>query len=175
MNGVKKLSAKLEYYILSPQVVKLWDTTWDCLVNTQYKKESHSFYKTTNPKLIVNKDHGKVSIHPLNKFKWSGGWFNIFSANLLSFVGIPDSFIGYGLDDTFIMYASETMRKYRYPIKQYILKNSVVMENHKINNTTFRNKFKTNDLRKKLLRQCNFHYKEECNLFLSKLKQAPYI
>jgi hypothetical protein len=175
LNGSKQLSGRVEYYILSPQVVKLWDNTWDCLVNSHYKQKSHSFYKTQNPNPIVNKDHGKVSIHPLNKFKWGGGWFNIFSMNLLSFVGIPDSFIGYGLDDTFIMGCAQTMREYKYPIRQYILKNLVVMENHLTSNTAFRNKFKTNDLRNKLLRHCHSHHKEEHALFLSKLKQTPYI
>ena len=76
LSGIKKVSVLSEYYILTPQVVRLWDNTWDCLVNEQYKAHSYKFHKTTDPLSIINKHHGKVNIQPINRFKWSGGWFN---------------------------------------------------------------------------------------------------
>jgi hypothetical protein len=139
LSGIKKVSVLSEYYILTPQVVRLWDSTWDCLVNEQYKTRSHKFHKTTDPLSIINKPHGKVNI------------------------------------GKYLMRCSESMRKYQYSIRQYILKNSVVMENYTDTNKSFKNNFKINDIRTELLKQTNINYKNECNLFLSKLKRVPYI
>lgn len=175
LRGLTKLSSITEYYILSPQLVKLWDNTWNCLVNNKYRMKSFNYHKVTDPRLIVNQTHGKVGIYPLRQFKWGGGWFNGFSMNLLSYVGIPDTFIGYGLDDTFIMEGARAMAKHNHSIKQYVLKNSVVMEDYINLNDTFKNNFEIYNIRNKLLKHCKENYKKECDIFLTKLKKVPYI
>jgi hypothetical protein len=175
LNGLDSVSKLQRYYIVSPQVVKLWDNTWDCLVHTLYKHEPPTFHKTTDPRSVVNQEYGKQHIKPIQRYKWGGGWFNGFSMDLLSYVGIPTSFIGYGLDDTYTMECASLMEKYRYPVKQYILKNSVVMEDYININGGLKSHFTTNDVRDELLTHTRKQYKRECEIFLSKLKQTPYI
>ena len=43
-----------EYYIVSPQTPKLWDYTWDVLVNNVYSSQQYGFEKTIDPYSILN-------------------------------------------------------------------------------------------------------------------------
>ena len=84
---------KDEWVVISPQTLRLWDDTWDCLVNDNFKCEMLNYYKKAN----INKIHTQFinknrNLKKLNLFKFAGGWFTIYSTKLLNFVGIPDSF-----------------------------------------------------------------------------------
>ena len=127
-NANKILETKHEHYIITPTVVRLWDTTWDCIVHDEFKTKSHDFYKNINCNLIETHDFGKVKLTPIKTFKWGGGWFNCISANLLKAIKIPKTFRGYGPDDTFVMECCKIMKSKNYDIQQYVLKNVVVCE-----------------------------------------------
>lgn len=123
-------------YILSPETVRLWDTTWDCLVNENfmdkpinYCREGHDPYTDSQIYGDVQLEEVRNNIYGQPNIKFGGGWFNTLSTSLLKKVGIPQSFGHYGLEDTFIMWASSFI-----PMKQYKLKNIVVCEDY-----TFRN------------------------------------
>lgn len=122
------LSKKHDHYIITPNVVRLWDSTWDCIVHKLFKDKSHNFYKSVNCDLIENHKFGKVQLVPNNTFKWGGGWFNCINARLLKKIKIPNTFKGYGPDDTFIMQCCKIMKAKKHDVQQYILKNMVVCE-----------------------------------------------
>lgn len=128
INAIELAGQNSDFFVISPQVVKLWDTTWDCIVNETYLNKSHNFYKKVNPNKIIQKNHGDVKLTSCNTFKWGGGWFNIISANLLKLIGIPNTFKGYGPDDTFVMECCKYMKSKNMNVQQYILKNMVVVE-----------------------------------------------
>jgi hypothetical protein len=117
-----------EYFIITPQVVKLWDNTWDCIVNQKYLNESFDYHKTINPYEIATDNYGIVSVEKNDGFKWGGGWFNSISPKLLSLIDIPKSFVGYGPDDTYLMACSSVLKQHGRDIQQYILRNEVVAE-----------------------------------------------
>jgi hypothetical protein len=120
-----------EYYIISPQTPKLWDYTWDVLVNNVYSSQQYGFERTIDPYSILNTDYGEVSLSPINVFKFGGGWFNLISSNLLKFTDIPDSFGPYGIDDTYVMYCCDIMKQKQLNPQQYVINNLVVAENYK--------------------------------------------
>lgn len=159
-----------DFFIISPQVVKLWDNTWDCIVNEQYLKKSHQYYKQVDPSKIIEKNHGEVSLISCNDFKWGGGWFNVISANLLKQTGIPKSFIGYGPDDTFIMECCKHMKFKNINVQQYILKNMVVVEDR------FYQQPKSS-LRKDIINfreNANKHFYTELSFFKKKINDNIY-
>lgn len=127
-NAVSVLSCKHDHYIITPNTVRLWDSTWDCLVHDTFKSKSHTFYKTIDCDKLKTHNFGNVKLIPLNTFKWGGGWFNCIDANLLKKIKIPKSFRGYGPDDTFIMQCCKIMKSKNYDVQQYLLKNMVVCE-----------------------------------------------
>tara|TARA_A100001037_G_scaffold290243_1_gene302843 strand:+ start:12280 stop:13164 length:885 start_codon:yes stop_codon:yes gene_type:complete len=115
-------------FIITPQTVRLWDDTWDCIVNDRYIKKSHNFHKKIIPNEVLSHEHGDVTLVPTDSFKWGGGWFNSISPKLLSLVGIPESFVGYGPDDTYVMQCAYLLKNRGYKIQQYILQNELIVE-----------------------------------------------
>lgn len=122
--------------IITPEVVKLWDNTWDCIVADKFSGENYGYEKRHNP-FDDSTIHDEVSINTVVNningqpiYKFGGGWFTCISSDLLKLCGIPSSFGHYGPDDTFIMHASELLRtKKNMDIQQFKLKNLVVCEN----------------------------------------------
>jgi hypothetical protein len=128
INGAKTINN--EYYIISPQTPKLWDGTWDILVNKSYQNEQYGFEKIIDPYSILTQDYGDVILSPVNVFKFGGGWFNLISTKLLQLTDIPDSFGPYGIDDTYVMYCCEIMKQKQMNPQQYVVENLVVAENY---------------------------------------------
>ena len=135
INGAKQI--KDEYYIISPQTPKLWDITWDVLVNKSYQNEQYGFEKIIDPYSILTQDYGDILLSPINTFKFGGGWFNLLSTKLLQLTDIPDSFGPYGIDDTYVMYCCEIMKQKQIKLQQYVINNLVVAENYKYRNNPY--------------------------------------
>lgn len=129
--------------IITPELVRIWDNTWDCLVNENYIDEPVGYQEKANPYLDsgIKGDVGIESVNnslsPQSRFKFAGGWFTCISGRLLRKIGIPESFGHYGYEDTFVMVASEKLVKLGVEdIQQFKLKNLVVCENYKYRNNT---------------------------------------
>ena len=166
LNGIDILKKLHTHFILSPQVVRLWDATWDCIVNEKYLNKNFKFHETQRPDEIVDREYGGVSIIRNDQFKWGGGWFNVISANLLKKVGIPKSFVGYGPDDTFLMESCKYMRTKQVDVSQYILKNMIVMEDrfYAKEKATFNTDIPN------FRQNCNKHFHSELNFFKKTIK-----
>jgi hypothetical protein len=132
-----------EYYIISPQISKMWDSSWDCLVNKHYIEDKWDQpdpnYPPTNskdPYSVVTYNYGDVNLKRNPTFKFAGGWFNLMSSKLLKLIDIPDSMGSYGPDDTYIMECSKILKYKGINIQQYVLENLVISENikYRINN-----------------------------------------
>ena len=118
-----------KYYIITPQLFQLWDSSWDVISHPDYKnidRENKQWLKNPYQVFEHNTKDPKLLISPYIKF--GGGWFNVFSKNLLELIDIPDSLGHYGLDDTFISDASNILREKKYDIQQYILNDIIVKE-----------------------------------------------
>ncbi len=120
---------KSEYYIITPQLFQLWDSSWDVISHPNYRnipRENKQWLK--NPYQVFEHEPTDVKLLKSPYIKFGGGWFNVFSKNLLELIDIPDSLGHYGLDDTFISEASNILREKNYNIQQYILNDIIVKE-----------------------------------------------
>ena len=97
-----------------------------------YCRDGHDPYVDARIWGDVTLDVVQNNIYGQPNIKFGGGWFNTISSSLLTKVGIPKSFGHYGLEDTFIMWASTFI-----PIKQYKLKNLVVCEDYTYRNNDY--------------------------------------
>lgn len=121
-----------KYQIVSSQLTKLWDSSWDVLCNTQFINQSYEFYKDLDPYLMESySQQNQVEIKTIQGVKFGGGWFNAFSKNLLQEINIPDSLGPYGQDDTFVMMGANIMQQKGYDVRQYVLDGMMVCENIK--------------------------------------------
>jgi len=154
------------YSIITPELVRIWDNTWDCLVNENFINEKVGYQQLANPYLDsgIKGDVGIESVQNTNssqsRFKFAGGWFTCISGRLLREIGIPESFGHYGYEDTFVMVASEKLiQTKQQDIQQFKLKNLVVCENYKYrNNSHYLNNISVYDRREefKKIAESNF-------------------
>lgn len=126
------------YSIITPEIVRVWDNTWDCIVNQKFLDKPLDYQKTNDP-FIDSGIKGDISIEPVlntnspqSRFKFAGGWMTCLSGELVRRIGVPASFGHYGYEDTFIMVSSEKLVQLQnLDIKQFKIKNLVVCENYK--------------------------------------------
>jgi hypothetical protein len=130
MDSAKVISN--EYYLISPQIIKLWDDSWDCLVHQDYLNLPPSQeYKNADPYSVILNQSQEISIKPINGFKFGGGWFNLLSTKLLKLTDMPDSFGPYGVDDLYVMLCCNVIKQKGYDVQQYVLEGMIIAENLK--------------------------------------------
>jgi hypothetical protein len=157
-------------YVISPECVKIWDTTWDCLVNENFLNKEVGYCRINNP-FIDAGQHGEVGIETLfndvpgqPRMKFGGGWFNCLSKELLDRVPLPESMGHYGPDDTFVMWASEKLNQNGEQIYQFKLKNYIVCENYIYRDRTHYDKLiKRIDRKEEFRNQANQSFSIEIN------------
>ena len=44
INAISLIKTLNEYYVISPQILRLWDATWDCIVNKKYLDNHYFVY-----------------------------------------------------------------------------------------------------------------------------------
>jgi hypothetical protein len=128
--------SKIEKYFITPEIVKYWDTTWDCLVNENFMNHPLDYCKTNNP-FVDSGEIGDVKLEIVTndvvgqpKTKFGAGWFTLLSKSLLDRIPLPESMGAYGPDDTFLMWAIEKLNQTGEGIYQFKLKNYIVCENY---------------------------------------------
>lgn len=122
--------SNINMFILTPQFVKQWDSTWDVLVNKAFLNYPIDYeliadvYKDTLP------DRDEVELKPVSNFKFAGGWFTLLSKELLSKTGIPSSLGHYGLEDTYVTECCNILKQSKEDIHQFILDNHIIGESY---------------------------------------------
>jgi len=158
-------SSETKYCIVTPQIHRLWDTTWDILVNKDYINipashdnyfgfDGYSLYKRNDEDIFLDTNK--------QRFKFASGWCNLLSADLFrDLINFTYDLGHYGPDDTFIM---NLLDYYKFnkgkDISQYIIRNVVVTENYK---------YSLNQYKDLIIKNDNIKTKEE---FANEVNQA---
>jgi hypothetical protein len=151
-----------DYYIISPQTVRMWDSSWDIITNKQYINTPANIetYYSNDPFKIITNNFEELNLIPINQFKFGGGWFNLLSTKLLKLTDIPDSFGPYGIDDLYVMICCGILKQKGYDIQQYVLENTIVIENFKYRWNPYK------DFLYSINKQDEFRHQAESNLNL---------
>lgn len=136
--NIKKIQSK---YIITPEYVKLWDRGWDVLVNSNFTCQPYGYQKQHDPIIdTALMSNSGTSLEQLKGYKWGGGWFTLYSKELLDYIQFPRDIKGYSGIDTFIMKCC----RYIPNTTQYKIKNLVVAEDYKyIDRTLYKNYLKS--------------------------------
>jgi hypothetical protein len=127
-------SVNNEYTIVTPEILKLWDSSWDDISNKRWRVKEGPVWQSYDPFNLDKEcfDYlDQVSIREVPVVKFGGGLLTTISSNLLKLIDIPDTFPGYGLDDTFVMECANQMKRMGYDVKQYAIENIIAIENRK--------------------------------------------
>ena len=137
-------------YYITPQIVRLWDTSWDILVHKDYmhiEPQKNGYYREHHPDLTLNQKVENIDVKLAPYFKFGCGWFVLYSKDVLNLVGVPEFLGHYGPEDTFMMAASEIAKRKGYEINQYILDGIFVSENKIYRKNSYEDKLKYIDLK----------------------------
>lgn len=124
-------------YAITPSLVKLWDNTWDVLVNDNFLNKPFKYNETNDSIKDTHENYGELSLIPLQNFKFAGGWFTLFSKNLLDFLEIPKTIKGFSPIDTWIMTSCNRVPR----AVQYKINNLVVCEDRKMTDRKLYDKY----------------------------------
>jgi hypothetical protein len=112
-----------ELYMISPQLIKYWDNSWDCLVNQKFINEPHNHRDYFDLYSLDNYSNDNISLKQNSHIKFGGGWFNLFSNKIFEHIIFPEELGSYGAEDLYFMLCSP-----KFNFKQYILEGIVVSE-----------------------------------------------
>ena len=136
-NAIQSLSEQEEQIIVSGQIPRLWDSTWDIISNKEFidMGAESKIWLTIDPysidKLVYDR-LSKIELKQLPYVKIGGGWMNFIDQKILETVDIPDSLGAYGMDDTYVQEACNMLNKHGHTnVKQYVVDNLLVCENRK--------------------------------------------
>lgn len=118
-------------YIIIPNIVKMWDSSWDILVHKDYINiQDNKYYEKHNRKLTETQIIDEVNLVQTPVIKFGCGMHTLYSKEFWEFIGIPESFGGYGPEDTFGIVASSVALQNGHDIKQYVLSGVYISEDH---------------------------------------------
>jgi hypothetical protein len=164
--------AETEYYIISPQTARMWDSSWDVITNKHYLEtpaNMETYYANDPFKTITVTPSNEISLTPIPEFKFGGGWFNLLSTKLLKITDIPDSFGPYGIDDLYVMVCCNLMKQKNYPVQQYVLTDTIVIENFKYRWNPYKNYLSLIDKQIEFRTQAEFNFPPEIQNFINKI------
>ena len=122
---------KNEYFIITPQIPKLWDSTWDVISHPQYASVSYDNWNDLDVFDVRNFNKNlneNVFLTPNNNHKWAG-WMDLCNNKMWDnfYVGIKE-WKGYGPCDWYSMMLSQYAKNQGLDFQQYVLENQIVCE-----------------------------------------------
>ena len=116
-------------YVLSPNIPKWWDNSWDPIVHPDFKNEDVGQFRLKGVwNDTFKQTPAEMNLKLLNVFKFGCGMHTLYSKEFWDLIGIPEEFGGYGSEDTFAMFASGIARKHGIDVRQYVLDGLYVTE-----------------------------------------------
>jgi len=122
---------KNKYFVVTPQISKLWDNTWDEITNSNYinipykKWDNVDVFDIRNNLKINNED---IELYPVQNNKWAG-WFDLYNKALWEdLIPVHKDWFGYGPHDWYSMMLSEYAKQNGIDFQQYLLKGQTIFE-----------------------------------------------
>lgn len=113
-------------YIITPQIYKCWDNSFDGVVNEQFLNIPNEQCLSANIQEIEHKMEGlNPSIQSLPYFKYCG-WFDLYSKSYMEdFVPILPEWSGYGPWDLYSTTIASQFKQ-QFDVQQYVLQNQLM-------------------------------------------------
>lgn len=129
IEGSKQIKNK--YFVLTPQIPKMWDYTWDGITNEEYR--NHPSIEWNNIDIFDirwnNKNNqNEIKLSPINEHKWAG-WFELSNkAFYEELVPIRSEWKGYGPYDYYSMLVTQYAKNKGIDFQQWVVENQVIFE-----------------------------------------------
>jgi predicted glycosyltransferase involved in capsule biosynthesis len=162
-------------YIVSPSLPKWWDNSWDELCHSDYIDKEFG-YATTKEAIdnALIQNVNSINARQVQSIKFGCGMHTLYSKSFWEFVGIPESFGGYGPEDTYGMSAAQLAIKLGYDIKQFVMDGIYITEDYINRTPSFDGKIKPIDRKKEFYDKAHaLGQKEVINFGRDLMKKQP--
>ena len=143
-------------YILSPSLAKWWDASWDILCHSDYLDKEYGYGMSeeiaNNAKYQSIK---RIEARQIPTIKFGCGMHTLYSKSFWKLVGIPESFGGYGPEDSYGMEAGKVAIKMGIDVKQFVIDGIYIAEDYINRKPSFDGKIKTIDRKKEFYDKAN--------------------
>lgn len=115
-------SIKEKLFIITPEIIRYWDSTWDVITNRNFLNEpnNHRDYFDMYCLDSISQD---VSLRSIDTLKFGAGWFTLMNKALTDLLPLPEELGSYGHDDSFVMVCGSQVG-----VKQFVLEGVIVSE-----------------------------------------------
>jgi len=158
-------------YIISPSLPKWWDASWDLLCHSDYIDKPYGYAMDSDEIFneVYNQKISIVNARQIPDIKFGCGMHTLYSKSFWDLVGIPDSFGGYGPEDTYGMSAAQVAIKLGYDIKQFVMDGVYITEDYKNRKPSFDGKIKPIDKKKEFYDKAHALGQQEVSNFAKEL------
>ena len=122
---------KNKYFVITPEIYKMWDHTWDEITNEKYLNvpyEDWSKADIFDIRYDLKTDSGEMSLYPTQRSKWAW-WLDLYSkAFYEDFAPVQEDMVGYGAWDWYTLMLTEHAKSKGADFQQYLLKGQTIFE-----------------------------------------------
>jgi len=122
---------KTKYFVITPEIYKLWDNTWDVITDKDYIDIPYNNWDKVDIFDIRNNlknTQKEIFLDPSPASKWAG-WFDLYNKEMLEeLCPIQDDWTGYGPHDWYSLMITEHVKSQGVDFQQYILRGQTIFE-----------------------------------------------
>ena len=122
---------KNKYFVITPEISKLWDNTWDEITNSDWMHVDYDKWNEVDLFDIRAKMKTKemgITLDPTNKSKWAG-WFDLYNKAMYEeLCPIQDDWKGYGPHDWYSLLVTEYVKMRGVNFQQYVMRGQTIFE-----------------------------------------------
>lgn len=121
---------KNDFFIISSQIPKLWDYTWDIISHPNYNHipyKEHKNIDVYDVRYYMKNNNLPVKLFTINEFKFAG-WMDLFNKKMWENFLTKSEWNGYGGCDLYAMILANFAKKHGVDIQQYIIENQITTE-----------------------------------------------
>ena len=127
--AAQQISEESDLFILSPNIPRWWDESWDVLVHESRKNNELGEFRHKKTFIDTFKQTPtEVGVRRIQWFKFGCGMHTLYSKKFWRTMEIPEEFGGYGSEDTFGMIASIEAKSMGVDVRQYVLDGLYITE-----------------------------------------------
>ena len=134
-------SIKDTTFILTPEIVKFWDSSWDQITSKHFMQEGYKFRDTFNVAQLDKLNQSPLAIRR-NMFgvKFAAGWLTLLTDDIIKNIPIPEEIGAYGPDDTYTMTCAEYLGIPQYLIEG-VLTTDIPHSEHQYGRMEYKKKY----------------------------------
>tara|TARA_R110000744_G_scaffold372879_2_gene484768 strand:+ start:883 stop:1770 length:888 start_codon:yes stop_codon:yes gene_type:complete len=122
---------KNKYFVITPEIHKMWDGTWDEIINQRYMDVPYANWNDTDVFEIrhhMKTDNNEVKLDPTRRSKWAW-WLDLYNREFYEdFAPVQDDWFGYGPWDWWSLMLTEYAKERGADFQEYVLRGQTIFE-----------------------------------------------